>query len=348
MTSFERVIRTIQGLPTDYIAVMPYMYDVASEIARVPLIDFYTDPKAMVKAQMYLYERLHQDVITIGSDNFYIAEGFGCRTTRNTDELPALVRPAVECFNHLYDLEIPDPETDGRMPLMLEAIRRVRENVGNQVAIRSPGTGPFALASYLLGTERWLMEIAMIEAGMSEANEPAVRHALELSTEALIRFGIACHDAGADIIHCGDSLASCDVISPSTFRNFSFPYCQRVFTAWKDHGVTCKLLHICGNSTKVLLDYVKTGADLIEIDAKVDLGFVVETIGNQTAIAGNIDTVDILLKGNPASVRSAAKDCIQKTKGSRFILGSGCLVPRKTPLENLKMLVKAAREQRRQ
>ncbi len=81
------------------------------------------------------------------------------------------------------------------------------------------------------------MEVAMIEAGLEGANEPAMHHALDLASEALIRFGIACWDAGADMLHCGDSLASCDVISPKTFERFSYPYLKKVFDAWADHGV---------------------------------------------------------------------------------------------------------------
>ena len=40
------------------------------------------------KAQLTLHELVDQDVICIGSDNFYMAEGFGCQTTRDETELP--------------------------------------------------------------------------------------------------------------------------------------------------------------------------------------------------------------------------------------------------------------------
>jgi uroporphyrinogen decarboxylase len=323
---------------------MPYMYDVAAEIAGVPLIEFYTDAERMAAAQLELHERLGQDVIAIGSDNFYIAEGFGCRTTRKRDELPALISPAVGSFAGLFDLEAPDPRTDGRMPVMLEALRLVKRQLGKSVALRSPGTGPFALASYLVGTQRWLLEIAMLERGLPDANEEAVHHALRLATDALILFGRACLEAGADILHCGDSLASCSVISPATFERFSYPYCKQVFAAWHDAGAPCTLLHICGDSTQVLNLYAQTGADLIEIDTVVDLVRARAIVGDRAAMAGNLDTVEALLRGTPSEVRQAARDCIRRAgPGGRFLLGSGCLVPRKTPLENLRAMVEAAR-----
>lgn len=346
LTSRERVQHAVQRQPTDCIAAMPYMYDVAAAAAGVSLKQFYTDPEVMVQAQLFLHELVGQDVIAIGADNFYIAEGFGCQTTRSEEEVPSLVKPPLERLADVYTLEVPDPEREGRMPVMLEALRLARKAVGNDAALRSPGTGPFALASYLVGSQQWLLEIAQVEAGMSGANEAAVHHALELASEALIRFGKACWDVGADILHCGDSLASCNVISPRTFERFSFPYLQKVFRAWKAHGVTCSILHICGNSTSVLDLYADTGADMVELDHAVDLGVAKARIGDRVVLVGNVDTVTELLQGTPEMVRASAQRCItQASAGGGFLLGSGCIVPRHTPIANLQEMVRVAHSQ---
>lgn len=346
LNSRERVLRAIRRQPTDCVAAAPYMYDLAAVIADISVREFCHDAEAMVRAQLALHEVVGQDVIAVGSDNYYIAEGFGCRTTTEEGEIPALDKPAAAQLTDVFDLEVPDPTTDGRMPLMLEAIRLLRQAVGDEVAIRSPGTGPFALAGHLLGSQAWLCEVGFAEAGLPEANESALHHALDLATEALIRFGRACWDAGADIIHCGDSLASCDVISPATYLRYAFPYQQRVFAAWKKHGITRSLLHICGNSTKVLDAYADTGADLIEIDNKVDLGLAKERIGGRVALMGNVHTVEHLLNGSVQCVHDASQQCIdQAGSGSGFILGSGCIVPRRTPIENVVEMVRVAHQQ---
>ncbi len=332
MTSRERVIRAIRREPTDCVAAMPYMYDIAAVTAGVSLRDFYTDPRTMVEAQLVLHEKVGQDVIAIGADNYYIAEGFGCITTRSEDELPSLETPPLADINDVFDLEVPDPYKDGRMPVMLEGIRLARQAVGEEAVVRSPGTGPFALASYLIGTQEWLMEIALIEAGIEGANEKAVLHALELTTEALIRFGKACWDAGADILHNGDSLASCNVISPRTYERFAYPYQKRVFTAWAEHGVTRKLLHICGDSTKVLHLYADTGADMVEIDNAVDMAVAKRLIGDRVAVVGNVHTVTELLQGTPESVATSAQRCIGRRRlWGRLPVGVGlhCASPRR-------------------
>lgn len=346
LTSRERVLRAVHRAPTDCVAAMPYMYDIAAVTAGIPLQQFYTDPQAMVQAQLALHDCVGQDVIAIGSDNFYIAEGFGCQTTRGNDELPALVKPPLTRLADVFGLSVPDPYTQGRMPVMLEALRLARKAVGDEVALRSPGTGPFALASYFIGTQQWLLEVAQVEAELEEANAAAVHYALDLASDALIRFGKACWDAGADILHCGDSLASCNVISPRTFERFSFPYLQKVFRAWKAHGVTCALLHICGNSTKVLDLYAATGADLVEVDHVVDLAAAKQRIGERVTLVGNVDTVTELLQGTPAAVHASAQRCIdQAGRGGGFLLGSGCIVPRYTPIENVQEMIRVAHSQ---
>jgi uroporphyrinogen decarboxylase len=348
MTARERVLAAIRHAPADAVAVMPMVFEVAAIQADVALHDYYSDPQVLAQAQLALQAKTGHDVIVIGADNFYIAEGFGCKTTRGDDELPSLLEPPCATLQEVYDLEVPDPLTDGRMPVMIEAIRLARQAVGDQVAVRSPGTGPFALASYFIGTQEWLTEVGMVEHELEGAaeKEAAIHHALALATEALIRFGKACHDAGADILHCGDSLASCNVISPRTFARFSYPYLQKVFAAWGDYGATGKLLHICGNSTKVLDLYASTGADLVELDYAVDLRVAKQRIGDRVTLVGNIDTVTELLQGTPAVMEAAAQRCIdQAGAGSGFILGSGCVVPRYTPLENLQAMVRVAHRQ---
>jgi len=346
LSSRERVMQTVHEGQADCIPAGPYMYDLAAVVAGVALRDFYLDAKAMVRAPLRLHEIVGPAGICISSDNYYIAEGFGCRTTRSDDELPSLVAPPLASIKDVYDLEVPDPRTAGRMPLMLEAISMLRRAVGDEVAIRSPGTGPFALASYFVGTQEWLLEVALAGSGDEDGKEDAVHHALGLATQALIEFGKACFDAGADLIHCGDSLASCNVISPRTYERFAWPYQKKVFDAWREHGITTGLLHICGDSSKVLDLYRDTGAGVIELDSAVDLAYASRRLDGSATIIGNVSTVTELLQADASGTEAAARRCIEQTGGRNFILGSGCITPRHTPVENVQALVRVAHEHR--
>ena len=343
MTSRERVLRTLDRREADTVPVGPMMLDLGATVIGAAVGDFCADPSVMAKGQLTLHERVGQDIIFVGSDNYYIAEGFGCVTEHPRDETPHLARPPLERMGDVYDLRVPDPLTDGRMPVMLEATKLVRAAVGDDVAIRTPGTGPFALASYFIDTQNFLIEIGLANAGVEGSDPEAIHHALDLAADALIAFGKACADAGSDLLHCGDSLASCDVISPKDYEKWAFPYERKVIQAWKAYGART-LLHICGDSSKVLDLYAETGVDVIEVDHKVDLAYARTIVGDRACVIGNVDPVGVLLQGTPATVRAAATRRLETGSDGGFILGSGCIVPRMSPLENVREMVATARE----
>ncbi|MFN0153642.1 MAG: uroporphyrinogen decarboxylase family protein [Gaiella sp.] len=343
MTSRERVLRTLARLPVDRVPVGPMMMDYGATAIGEPVGVFCQDAEVMARGNLAVWERLGQDVIFLGSDNYYIAEGFGCVSEQPPDETPHLARPPLERISDVYDLRVPDPLRDGRMPVFVEATRIVRRAVGDEVAIRTPGTGPFALASYFVGTQEFLIEVGMANAGLPGSDPDAIHHALGLAADALIAFGKACFDAGADLLHCGDSLASCDVISPADYERWAFPYERRVIQAWKEYGART-LLHICGDASKVIGLYADTGADIIEVDHKVDLAFARDTVAGRSCLIGNLDPVTVLLQGTPERVRAASEACLAVGRGGGYVLGSGCVVPRHTALENLQAMVAAARD----
>jgi hypothetical protein len=60
------------------------------------------------------------------------------------------------------------------------------------------------------------------------------------------------------------------------------------------------------------------------------------------ALVGNVHTVVELLQGTPESVSAAAQRCIDAAgAGGRFLLGSGCIVPRYSLLENVRAIIVA-------
>jgi uroporphyrinogen decarboxylase len=86
---------------------------------------------------------------------------------------------------------------------------------------------------------------------------------------------------------------------------------------------------------------------MIEVDNMVDLAVARQRIGDRVTLVGNVHTVNDLLQGTPDSVRVAAQRCIRQAGGGRgFVLGSGCIVPRYTAIENLQEMVRVARETR--
>lgn len=343
MKPLERLRRTLDRQPIDRVPVGPYVANWAARWAGIPFSTYCTDARQMAAVQLAAWERIGYDILFPDADNYYLAEGFGCQSCLSETDYPSLAKPALDDPQQVFELDVPDPYRDGRMPVYLEATRRIAEQVGADAIVRVPGTGPFAVASYLIGVQEFLMEIAAVEHGIDTTNEAALERMLDLATQAVIRFGLAQLDAGADILQCGDSLASNSVISPATFRRLVLPRHQRIFSAWKNAGAIT-VLHICGDNSRSLELFAETGADIVAIDAQVDLAFAKQQIGDRVTLIGNLDPVRVMLQGSPMDVQARARDCIAAARGGGYILGTGCEVPPDSPIENLDALVRVARE----
>ena len=280
-------------------------------------------------------------------DNYYIAEGFGVEVQHYENSTPTLKAPAVQDLEDVDRLRVPNPWRDGRMPVYLEAIRRLAALTRDEVAVRAPGTGPFSLASHLLGTEQFLVELALAEQEPGGSREQMLKQLLDLTTDALIAFATACLEAGAHIVQAGDSLASLDMISPAMYRKWAWPAERRFFETInplaEQHGAAT-LLHICGNMTPVLEVMAETGAQILELDHKVSLKTAKERVGRRVCLMGNLDPVEVLWRAAPESVALAARQAVADAgQDGGFILGSGCEVPMHAPQANLHAMIAAAR-----
>jgi len=348
MNSRERFLTAARRQPPDKVPAAPYNGNFGAALAGIPVSRYNTDGKAMARAQIYTWEQLQHDVVVAQSDNYYIAEGFGCLIHQPENLTPNLVKPAVETLEEIGKLKVPNPYKDGRMPVYLEAVHLLREQLGKEVAVRGPGTGPFSLASYLAGgTENFLMEIATAEVDEDKEKEKLLMELMEISSSALIAFLLALLEAGSDVAQAGDSLASLSMISPTIYEKYVFPFEKKVFSAVNPvaHAKgAVTLLHICGDTRRILPLMAETGADILEIDSKVDIGEAKTLTTGKVALMGNLDPTEVLYRGTPEQVRSASEACmvaVDALKGG-FILGSGCEVVMESPVENLKAMVEAA------
>jgi uroporphyrinogen decarboxylase len=348
MTSRERFIAAALRQKPDKVPAAPYNGNFGAALAGIPISRYNTDAGLMARAHIQTWEALGNDVVVAQSDNYYIAEGFGCVINQPYNTTPNLVRPAVETLAGIDKLKVPDPYKDGRMPVYLDAVHKLREHFGNEVAVRGPGTGPFSLASYLVGgTEFFLMEIATAEADEDKDRERRLLDLMEISSDALIAFLKALLEAGSDVAQAGDSLASLSMISPLIYEKYVYPFECKVFRAIKPlvrkkGGVT--ILHICGDTRAILPLMAATGVDVLEIDAKVDMAEAKKITDGRVALLGNLEPTAVLFQGTPDLVRNTANACMKgcNALSGGFILGSGCEVVPESPRENLKALVETA------
>jgi len=349
VNSFERVATALQGGVPDCVPVGPFLSNHAAHLFQVPLSKYYTNGKLMGETLYKAWELYGYDIIFAQSDGYYIAEGMGTVTECLGDNLPVIKKHAISSLAEGRNLSVPDPYKDGRMPVYLEAIDYLRSKVGSEVMIRGTGTGMFSLVSHLYGIEPLLMDMAEIQFADEDDDARELLGAFEdlmdLCTETLVRFTTAELNAGARLIHLGDSLGSLDVISPHIFRTYVWPYLRKYFDIMKpifEKYGAFGLLHCCGNNTAVLEEYATSGANVYEVDYKVDLKQCKEQIGSKICLMGNVNPI-MLWQGDVATAYCLCREAVEiGAPGGGFILGTGCETAVQTPVENLKAMVEVA------
>jgi hypothetical protein len=220
--------------------------------------------------------------------------------------------------------------------------------VAIQQTVRDAGEDHAVVGRPLGFTMNWLLQMGGPDGGlMLLYDEPRVVHALfEKGLRIAIEQTRAMSRAGVEVYMLGDASASCDVISPAHFKEFVFPYyrtyCDEVHRL--GHLV---YVHICGDQRPLAEMLADTGVDCIEpMDplGGVDPAEMKRRVGGRVALMGGVSTLT-LLRGTPQQVEAEARSCIDKAAaGGGYILAAGCMVPRDTPEDNVRAMVRTAHE----
>jgi uroporphyrinogen decarboxylase len=297
------------------------------------LKDYYTDGEKMARAQIAAFEEYGHDAISIFSEVGIIAEAMGSEFEYPDDDLPILRSPALEKKDDA-EITIPNPKTDARLPVYLEAIEYCYEALGDRLPILAYVPAPFTTGMMLSDPNKFL--IATIK------NPQHIASVMEKSLDAAIEFCYHIIDAGG-LPMLVDPLASSSVVSPKAYKQFALPYERRLIDFLHRYDLDV-ILHICGD-TKPIIDLLpQTNADLVSVD-RVHMPEVITQLAGKMRIIGNYDTSKIAFS-SPTAITSEIKELVRHSmhapKG--YVAATGCEIPVQTPRENVKAFVNAAKE----
>ncbi|MBI4027602.1 MAG: uroporphyrinogen decarboxylase family protein [Verrucomicrobia bacterium] len=339
MNPLQRIQAVLEGKLPDRVPVCLHNFLLASKEAGVPMEQYRADPQAIARAHLDALARYGHDCILIDLDTTLLAEAMGAKAECAPGEPGRIVTPAIRSLDEVDRLKPANPETDGRIPALLESIRLIRKAAGKDVAIRGNcDQAAFDLACMVRGIEDFMMDL------VSEPDNPAIERLLEVCYQTHLATHRAVKKAGADFTSLGDSIAGPDVVSPKLFERFARPYEERLIRELAAEG-TFIVIHICGDTTKILNSLSQYPACGFELDYKTDARKAKETAGAKHALFGNIDPSGVIARGSAEDVMRKTRELISIWKpGGHFVLNAGCAIPATTPSENIRALVRAAHE----
>lgn len=286
---------------------------------RYDILTMAKTPELCAQVTMMPVKQLGVDGAVLYADIMLPLEGMGISLEIQPDLGPVIHYP----IRTMQDVEkLRTPEAEESTPYVMEAIRLLRRELEGKQAVIGFAGAPFTLACYLI-EGRPSRDYAMAKSLMY--GQPEVWHALmEKLTEVTVRYLVAQTKAGVNVVQLFDSWVG--ALSPSSYRQFVFPYTQRIFQAIKATGTPS--IHF-GTGTGTLLETMaEAGGDLMCVDWRFDLDEAWKRIGYERGIQGNLDPTILLAPWE--TIEAGVKDVLQRAGGRPghiFNLGHGVLAP---------------------
>jgi uroporphyrinogen decarboxylase len=251
------------------------------------------------------------------------AEAFGCEIKFEENEVPTVIKGALDSIEDIGGLSIPKIG-DGRTSEYIKAAELVAKNIEERPTFAGM-IGPFSLAGRLFDMTDIMVSIII---------EPEKTHALlQKSTQFLVQYAKAFKASGANGIIIAEPAAG--LLSPQLCYEFSSEYVKGIVEEVQDDFFMV-ILHNCGNAESLVESMVSTGAMGLHFGNAVDMARIMPRIPWGRVAMGNIDPAGVLMNGKATEVARKTEKLLWETAiYKNFVLSSGCDVPPDTPPTNI-------------
>ena len=295
-----------------------------------------TDAKTMAHVQIEAVERFDLDWAWLQVDDCIIYEVLGVGVVGQGNILRATKDYLPATRDTLKSLKKIDFKKDGRCPVLLDGIKRVKDRFGDAICVVGRTEAPLSSVTLLYGITETMMLLI--------TDPQFVKDTMEYFVDLQIEFGIEQFNAGADALWLGDCNASSHLISLKHYREFPAEPLKRVAKAYRETG---KLTFLHASEEKP--EFVDVMADL-EVDAVsvgpgAPLAECYDVIAGRACLIGNVDPIAVLYRGTPDDVRKQTTEIVETvSRRGGHIMSSGEMVPRDTPEANIHTMVETAHD----
>lgn len=275
-----------------------------------------------------LYERFQPDALFCMMDLSVEAGALGLPVHYPIDDSPTVTEHPVRSGADLAQFRVLDPLYDARVQMYLDVLRRMR----SLPCLRGAYViGPFTLAGLMMGAEAL---------ALATVDDPVlVDAAMELAETLITRYATALAESGADLLAVLEPTAV--LLSPAAFRRFVLPGIRRIFAA----STAIPILHVCGDTTRLVPAMCETGAQGLSLDAPVHFAALAARMPPDVVLIGNLDPVRVMLDPDPANVIAATTRFLMETAlFPNILVSTGCDLPIDTPLANIAAMMSTVRE----
>jgi len=241
---------------------------------------------------------------------------------------PVYPTMGVRTIQTAEDIRIPGnvPEA-GRMPVILQAIRKTKENLKGRAGVGVFIPGPFTLAGQVLDPDKMFVMVLKTPETFAAI--------LERLTDLLSRVRDTYISAGAEFVTVEEGGAT--TISPQSFKKLLSPRLSALFSDKKVPHV----LSLTGRSDRFIDLLLACRPDAFGVDQECDLASVVERAPEGMPLFCVCGAYAMMAKATPQVVRETVRQCIITDRV--FPLPPADIYPPAKP-ENMVAFIETARQ----
>ena len=329
----DLIFKTLRHEPHEGTPWVPYAGIHCGKLKGYTAEELLTDADKLYDALMEAHKVFLPDGLPVIFDLQVEAEVLGCELLWAKDTTPSVMsHPLAGSDNKLpCDCSMPT-ESSGRIPLILDVMKRVKASIGDTTALYGLICGPFTLAQHLRGGDIF-MDMIM--------DPDYVKKLIEFSTKVAIKMSEMYIEAGMDVIAVVDPLIS--QISPDYVKDFLFDGYTSLFDYIRaKNAFSC--FFVCGNAIKQVELMCQMKPDGISVDENVNLEKAKAiTDSYNVSIGGNIPLATTMLHGTPEDNIKCVQEIMKMDDGINLIVSPGCDMPYDIPLENTIAVAKAVK-----
>jgi uroporphyrinogen decarboxylase len=299
--------------------------------AKHAFLEVCKTPDLAVEVSLQPLRRLGVDAAIIFSDILIVAEAMGLPLELG-DAGPNLPSP-VRSAGDVAKLKNFDAETETRF--LMDAIRMLSREVGAGVPVLGFAAAPWTLACYMV-EGRTKEGFAAVKDFLQR--EPAVfRDLLSRIARATVGYLKAQIAAGAAAVQIFDTW--CGELALPDYEEFALPAVQEII---RGVGGAAPVIYYTKASHHLLPAVVRSGANVLSVDWRVNLGELRKLVGPHVAIQGNLDPA--LLFASQNVLHAKTKEILQQLGGVGHILNLGHGILPTTPVENAQVFIQTGQQ----
>ena len=332
MNGRERVLAALRNETTDRTPVCNPTSVATVELMDLvdaPFPDANREPELMARLAATGYTELGFDTIMPVFTIIQESSALGCKIQWEQKDNWPTVKMREPIWEDVDDISIPkDFLTHPDTQCVLEAIKILKKEYGDEVAVIGKTMGPWSLGYHCFGVEPFLL-LSLDDPGKTKL-------ALDRMKEATVQFGIAQIEAGADALTLPDH-ATGDLVSGEYYKR----YLRDLHIEFVERIPIPLILHICGRTVDRMEYIAQTGMAAFHYDSKNEPNESMDIVQKRIALVGNINNPETLFAKEPEDVKA---EVVKNLDAGVPLIGPECAIPLQTTIENLQEIPKAVQE----